>query len=258
MINYERSLRKHFHINKEYLLKEYIDNNKSANEIAINNGVKAKLIIKRLKRFGIKIRNIKESNSSLDVLKKREKTCIEKYGIYNVSKTKEVIQKIKDKINYETMGKKVSDTLKKKTKEDWINIAKKRKITMLKRYGVPNSACFESSRRKMRITKIEQIKNNKFNGNQWYPSYNTNACILIDKYGKDNGYNFQHAMNGGEFFIKNLGYWVDGYDKDNNIVIEVDEIHHFDSNGDLNIKDIKRQIEIIEYLKCEFIRIKNI
>jgi len=86
------------------------------------------------------------------------------------------------------------------------------------------------------------------------PSYNKFGCSLIDEYGKVHGYNFQHALNGGE--CRFLGYYVDGYDKDKNVVIEYDEKYHF-SFGKLRDKDIKRMNEIVEYLKCKFIRLKD-
>jgi len=92
---------------------------------------------------------------------------------------------------------------------------------------------------------------------QIFPNYNKKACQLIDEYGEKHNYNFQHAENGGEYYIKELGYWVDGYDKEKNVVIECDEIHHFTSDGNLNIKDMEREGEIKEFLKCKFIRIKN-
>ena len=50
--------------------------------------------------------------------------------------------------------------------------------------------------------------------------------------------------------------YVDGYDKEKNIVIEYDEKHHF-KNKKLREKDIKRQNEIEDYLKCKFIRISE-
>jgi hypothetical protein len=87
------------------------------------------------------------------------------------------------------------------------------------------------------------------------PNYNPDACRIIDEYGKHHGYNFQHAENGGEFYIKELGYYVDGYDREKNAVIEVDEKHHLDNNGKLNENDIIRQKKIENLLKCEFIRI---
>ena len=73
---------------------------------------------------------------------------------------------------------------------------------------------------------------------------------------EEKGINIQHAENGGEFFIKELGYWVDGYDAENNVVYEWDEKEHYTSKG-LREKDKKRQKEIEEFLKCEFIRIRE-
>jgi len=90
------------------------------------------------------------------------------------------------------------------------------------------------------------------------PNYNPAACKIIDDYGEQYGYNFQHAENGGEFRIDKLGYWVDGYDEEKNVAIEVDEPFHFDSNGNLSERDVSRQKEIMEELGCEFIRLKLI
>lgn len=84
-----------------------------------------------------------------------------------------------------------------------------------------------------------------------YPNYNQNACKLIDDYGKLHGYNFQHALNGGEFLVPNTKYFVDGYDKEKNVVIEVDETYHKYQTE----KDILRQERIIDELNCEFIRL---
>lgn len=84
-----------------------------------------------------------------------------------------------------------------------------------------------------------------------FPNYNPLACKLIDEYGKLHGYNFQHALNGGEFLVPNTRYYVDGYDKEKNVVIEIDELHH-----KYNAKqDAIRQQKIITELKCIFIRI---
>ena len=62
-------------------------------------------------------------------------------------------------------------------------------------------------------------------------------------------------MNGGEFYIKELGYWLDGYDKENNVVYEFDEKYH--DNQKQKQKDMLRQQDIINHLKCNFIRIKD-
>jgi len=116
--------------------------------------------------------------------------------------------------------------------------------------GVPLS---KEHRKKIRISHIK--RRDELYG-RCCPTYNPKACKLIDEYGKENNYNFQHAENGGEFYIKELGYWVDGYDKEKNVVMEIDESFHFDFDGNLKEKDVERQQEIEEYLKCKFIRIR--
>jgi hypothetical protein len=108
----------------------------------------------------------------------------------------------------------------------------------------------KEAKRKIRISTLKRLE--RMHG-QLYPNYNPEACKIIDEYGKQNGYNFQHAENGGEYHIKELGYFIDGYDKEKNVVIEYDESYH----DNIKEKDIQRQKEIEEYLKCKFIRIKE-
>lgn len=108
------------------------------------------------------------------------------------------------------------------------------------------------TKKKMRLSAIETIKNSK---GQCFPRYNENSIKIIEEFGEKNNFKFQHAENGGEFFIKELGYWVDAYDKENNVVLEIDEPRHF-TNGKLKHKDILRQSEIEDHLGCRFFRIK--
>ena len=75
----------------------------------------------------------------------------------------------------------------------------------------------------------------------------------MDEYGKQNGYNFQHAMNGGEYHVKGMRYFLDGYDKEKNVVFEYDEKKHY-TRGNLKEKDIRRMNEIKNHLKCKFLR----
>lgn len=81
-------------------------------------------------------------------------------------------------------------------------------------------------------------------------NFNPIACKFIEEYGKQNGYNFQHALNGGEFSV--LGYFVDGYDKGKNVVFEYDEPIH--NRPSTRKNDILRMNEIKNHLKCIFIR----
>ncbi len=87
------------------------------------------------------------------------------------------------------------------------------------------------------------------------PCFNIQACKFIEKYGKDNDYNFLHALNGGEYYIKELGYWLDGYDKNKNVVIEYNENNHWHRNH--KEKDRRRRKEIIDFLKCRFILVSE-
>jgi hypothetical protein len=86
---------------------------------------------------------------------------------------------------------------------------------------------------------------------KWVPRFNPIACTLIEEYGNKNGYNFKHALNGGEYKIENLNFWVDGYDEEKNTVIEYNEKHH--NTPIQKEKDKIRREKIIQSLKCEFI-----
>ena len=102
--------------------------------------------------------------------------------------------------------------------------------------------------------KLEMVERIKSRYGQVVPNYNPLACKVIDEYGEENNYNFQHAENGGEYHI--LRYWVDGYDKERNTIIEIDEPAHYDKNGNLSKKDLERQKEISDFLGCKFIRLR--
>ena len=111
----------------------------------------------------------------------------------------------------------------------------------------------EETRRKLRIIFIDKLQkiDKKF-----HPPYNKKGCEYFNRLMEETGTNIQHAENGGEFFIKELGYWVDGYDHINNIVYEWDETPHY-VNNELREKDKLRQIEIEKFLNCKFIRIRE-
>lgn len=113
----------------------------------------------------------------------------------------------------------------------------------------------EETKKKQRLAQISHIEKRK--GHQMKPSYNPSSIPIIEDYGRKNGFKFQHAENGGEFYIADLGYWVDAYDSEKNVVLEYDESHHFDANGNLKQKDLNRQREIENHLGCKFIRIRE-
>lgn len=108
-------------------------------------------------------------------------------------------------------------------------------------------------REERRKTLIKHLKNKK---DKVCPNYNPKACEIIEEYGDNHGYNFQHAENGGEYYIKNIGRWIDGYDEKANVAVEVYERnHHHYKGGNLKNEDKLREKSIIEELDCKFIRI---
>jgi len=111
----------------------------------------------------------------------------------------------------------------------------------------------QETKKKMRLSAIRYIQSLK---GQVVPRYNRDGISIIEEFGKKHGYNFMHAENGGEYFIKELGFFLDGYDPINNVAVEVDERRHFDSYDNLLPKDVERQQQIENLLGCKFIRIK--
>jgi len=170
-----------------------------------------------MKKYGVEI--YVQSSSFKE---KAKETCMERYGVEHALQSPELMKKAKQ--------------------------------TCMERYGVESHSQLPASRLNLRLKKIKRIKESLENGYQISPNYNPDACKIIDII-NEQGYNFQHAQNGGEFNIKSLGYWLDGYDEHRNIVIEIDEPEHF-LNGKLKDKDIERQEEIKTELNCKFIRIR--
>lgn len=113
-------------------------------------------------------------------------------------------------------------------------------------------------RKKLRLKAIDRINSNlKYFDKVITPNFNIKGCEYFNQLMIDNNTFIQHALNGGEYHIKELGYWVDGYDMENNIVYEWDEKYHYDVYGNLLERDLNRQKEIEDYLRCKVIRIKQ-
>jgi very-short-patch-repair endonuclease len=112
-----------------------------------------------------------------------------------------------------------------------------------KKYG-PRS---KETKEKLRIATINRIiKQCKF------IAYNENSISFFEMLNKK--YNLNGIYGKNEF--KCIGYSLDFYSREYNLVIEWDEKGHY-KNNELLEKDKKRQQNIINYLKCSFIRIKE-
>lgn len=84
--------------------------------------------------------------------------------------------------------------------------------------------------------------------------YSVLSIAVLDRFSKDFNLDLRHAENGGEFYLKDLGYWIDGYDSVKNVVVEIDEPTHFCKDL-LRDRDIRRHKEIQELLGCSFYHI---
>lgn len=186
------------------------------------------------------------------ILKSRE-------GFKHTEETKKSMNShLKGKTYKEIYGDKEVKCGFKKGKDNVAHKPEVKEKTRLRCLGDNNPSKSPEARRKIRLKHIEIIEEHKFNGGQMKPNYNSKACEYFNKLMLETNIFIQHAENGGEFYIKELGYWVDGYDNENNIVYEWDEKHHFDkATGLLYEKDIYKQLEIEKQLNCSTIRIKQ-
>lgn len=106
-----------------------------------------------------------------------------------------------------------------------------------------------------RILREKMIEYIKTNGNgEFGQHFSKRGCEFINELNEKNGWNLQHALNGGEKQV--CGYFLDGYDEELNIAFEYDESYHYKDvvNNVLNEKDIARQNLIKEELNCTFYR----
>ncbi len=176
----------------------------------------------------------------------------------------DIVQRMKEKCQDEEHRKAMSQRMK----EMWQDNEIRQDIVQRMKERCQD----EEYRKAMRMKALDRIKNNH---GQIFPNYNPGACQIIELYGQEHGYNLIHAESPatevnltdkvrrnnddgtGECYIVDLGFWIDGYDFINNVVIEYDERRHFDANGELKERDQKRQREIEEFLGCTFIRIKE-
>ena len=115
----------------------------------------------------------------------------------------------------------------------------------------------EETKTKIRIKIIKRIQDNYNIIPQ--PFYNIKACEYFKKFDEENNTKGRYAVyGGGEFQIKELGYFPDYINFEKKLIIEWDEEKHYKSDGSLREKDVIRQKQIQEfYPDFEFRGIKQ-
>jgi hypothetical protein len=209
-------------------------------------------------------------------------TCVSKNKISSKNKGRilspeqrnNISKKIKGK-NHPMYGKKHTDETKEKIRNKHLgkvgmrgpnhpmygknhNVESKIKISESlkgKFTGDKNPTKRSEVKTKLRLKKLQELE---MKHGKICPNFNLKACEYFEQLNKEYGWKLRHALNGGEFYIKELGYWVDAYDVEKNIVVEYDEPRHYYPNGSLRKKDINRMINIINFLKCEFWRYNEV
>ncbi len=151
-----------------------------------------------------------------------------KNKISNSLKGHSVPQNVRDKISEGHKGKIVSEKTKQKMRDKRLSDTTKAKIA-----------------NKQRLYMTSQIQERLKEGQQLFPNWNPKACDFFEEFDKDNNTQGQHARNGGEYHIKELGYWVDYINHDLKLIMEYDEPYHMLPKQ--KEKDVRRQKEIQEY-----------
>ena len=164
-------------------------------------------------------------------------------GIYNGNKGKIISAEIREKISKTMKGKipKNINVLHKLPRtEEWKRKMSESRLSRKERLGYLNS---KETRKKMSYKRFECIKDNLGIA---YPVIGKYEKQILDELEIKLGYKIIRQHKVGKFHL-------DGYIKDINLAIEIDEKYHKNKKE----KDLKREEFIKQKLNCEFLRIKN-
>lgn len=189
----------------------------------------------------------KHSEETKNYLRSLEKTEEHRKKLSEAGKGKVHSQESKNKISKVHKGKK-------KSLQHRINLSiTNKKNPNVKHLMGPKS---DETKRKMRLSTIRRLQ-------EKFPDKNIFSNIgdgeyeyfkKLEEINKWNGNFYFKNKKSNDDVIKNLGYFVDYYEPNLNIVVEYDETYHYNKNWELREKDVKRQNEIIKYLNCKFYR----
>ena len=117
--------------------------------------------------------------------------------------------------------------------------------------GLKGKTHSEETRKKMRISRINHIIEN--NGGI-KPSINKRGFHYFTNLESENNWDGFFGFKNKEYYIKELGYFLDYYEPNLNIAIEYDEPLHYNTDNTLKERDIIRMNMIKSHLNCRFFR----
>lgn len=147
-----------------------------------------------------------------------------------------------------------SDEMKNIWRENWKNNNPMKnpeyvKKNSLAKIGKPRSA---ETKRKLRISQINRVAIQYNNGEPTHPNIGQIERIVLSEL--ETIFNITIKR---QKLIDDLGYWVDGYITELNIIIEFDEEFHY-RNNIINNRDLIRQKEIENKMNSKIFRIREI
>jgi len=199
-------------------------------------------------RSDIRLRAERENRRCFDcTMKSEENSKKVSNGVKNaIKRDPTIIQRMKEKLK----GRKIPvEIIKKRVetrkKNGYITSIETKRKQRESNTGKKRS---EEAKQKMSKSAIKRIQKYQIYNK---PNFNPRACEFINILNKSLNINLQHALNGGEKWIK--GFYLDGYDKEKNIIFEYDEKYHTSSK--LKKKDLERQEKLIDEVNpLKFIR----
>ena len=238
-------------IDKEKLEKLYYEEKMSLKDIGDKLGFSHPKIASEMDKYGLetRIHGKKTKSAKLDELLDKETLKREYHYDKNDLKVEEIAEKYNCKFNVVYRRIEKHGIGKYPLEENEI-----RKLYKDERLSLRSTAGELGVGLKPLVKKMDKYgidRRSKVAHQEETPNYNPNACRIIEEFGEENGYKFQHAENGGEHCVENLGYWLDGYDKEQNVAIEYYEHHHKKQRKE----DKNRKEEIVEEIGCDFIEI---
>ena len=159
-----------------------------------------------------------------------------KNGMYGKTHTPEVREKLR------------AAALKRSQNNVWMENQKSRKLTDEQKEKHRLAMSTDAIKLLRRESRMKQIK-----ASGGFPSYNPRSCVYFDKLNSMMNWNGQFATSGGEKEL--LGYSVDYFVPEINLIIEWDEEAHF-RDRPTKTKDAIRQSRLIE-TGVKFYRIRE-